>query len=199
MKSPFVSVATGGLLCSAAFALQADFMHQSPRGSAPGHCCSRAKASEVRRASTAHMPYFSLTWSNPVPKLSFPQMNGDRSSPPSSLRRNLHAGGGGADARTALMERPISRVRLPAGLRVHVLSDLHTDYKDNLAWCGISLATRSADHVFQTLCCVSLSALGCVCSFISVSGPLSLYGRDTSPMHVIRETLVLGLRSIVHK
>ena len=35
-----------------------------------------------------------------------------------------------------VMERPIERVVLPAGrgLRVHCMSDLHTDVKDNMAW-----------------------------------------------------------------
>lgn len=42
--------------------------------------------------------------------------------------------GGGLEK--LLLERPVDRVRLPPGrgLRVHCLSDLHTDYKVNQAW-----------------------------------------------------------------
>ena len=51
--------------------------------------------------------------------------------------------GGGAGAKgvtgydnSLVMERPIERVILPEGrgLRVHCMSDLHTDVKDNMAW-----------------------------------------------------------------
>lgn len=49
--------------------------------------------------------------------------------------------GAGAEAETSsfgnlVMERPIARVVLPEGrgLRVHCMSDLHTDIKGNFAW-----------------------------------------------------------------
>lgn len=41
-----------------------------------------------------------------------------------------------SDCDEFIMQRPIDRVVLDKGrgLRVHCLSDLHTDYKSNLAW-----------------------------------------------------------------
>lgn len=71
----------------------------------------------------------------------------DLSGPPRAGKGAGSDGGGEDDAgakrgvktgfdNSLLMERPIERVVLPEGrgLRVHCMSDLHTDVKANLAW-----------------------------------------------------------------